>query len=51
MKTKNISGIIVLTADEGKVFINAAGEDCGNELWLGKEDKADNYHEEDKPAE
>ena len=51
MTTKNVSGITVLTADAGKVFINAAGDNCGTELWLGKEDKAENYREEDAPTE
>lgn len=40
--------VVRLVADDGKVFSRVAdGEVLGPELWLGSEDRPDNYQEID----
>lgn len=45
MKIKNVAGVTVITADNGKHFVNTEDVKFGFELWLGKEDAPSNYKE------
>ena len=41
-----------MKAQDGKAYKNIhTGEILGNQLWLGRNDKAENYIEIDKPVE
>lgn len=46
MTVENKSGIVVITAEIGNVFVSKiSGETLTNKLYLGCNDSADNYEE------
>lgn len=46
MTVENKSGIVIITADIGNVFVSKiSGEALTNKLYLGCNDSADNYDE------
>lgn len=54
MKIENTNGVTVLTPEEGKLIVKASNPEniiTGTSLFLGKEDKAENYIEIDVPKQ
>lgn len=49
MIIETISGITRITADPGKTLTN--GVYSSEQVWLGKADKIENWHEIDKPED